>query len=162
MSLLRKLFSICLEYYEKPFAGLRPAHVLAPQAIFHLQALPLASKCIAYSRKTVFLRFRQKNKPVRVSNAISSSANYAGELAPMRFRRLPGVTGPCPSTTLDKSFIYFLRYCTKAGFLLSTKIHKKKIPFPKFASLHRRNPQKRLFFRYFSAITVLFPARTRR
>lgn len=110
----------------------------------------------------VFLRFRQKNKPVRVSNAISSSANYAGELAPMRFRRLPGVTGPCPSTTLDKSFIYFLRYCTKAGFPLSTKIHKKKIPFPKFASLHRRNPQKRLFFRYFSAITVLFPAQTRR
>lgn len=36
--------------------------------------------------------------------------NAAGELAPMRFRRLPGVTGPCPSTTLDKSFIHFLLY----------------------------------------------------
>ena len=36
--------------------------------------------------------------------------NAAGGLAPMRFRRLPGVTGPCPSTTLDKSFIHFLLY----------------------------------------------------
>ena len=25
----------------------------------------------------------------------------------MRFRRLPGFAGPCPSTTLDKFFIYF-------------------------------------------------------
>ena len=32
--------------------------------------------------------------------------NAAGELAPMRFRRLPGVTGPCPSTTLDKLINY--------------------------------------------------------
>lgn len=39
----------------------------------------------------------------------------------MRFRRLPGVTGPCPSTTLDKFSIYFILYFTKDSLSLSTK-----------------------------------------
>ena len=50
---------------------------------------------------------------------------HAGELAPMRFRRLPGVTGPCPSTTLDKSFIHFEHNCSKQCAICQQKNEKQ-------------------------------------
>ena len=62
-----------------------------------------------FFRKPFLLLLQQKKAPQGFYiNLIFRNA--AGELAPMRFRRLPGVTGPCPSTTLDKSFIHFLSY----------------------------------------------------
>ncbi len=51
---------------------------------------------------------------------------HAGELAPMRFRRLPGVTGPCPSTTLDKSFIHFEHNCSKQCAICQQKNEKRR------------------------------------
>ncbi len=51
---------------------------------------------------------------------------HAGELAPMRFRRLPGVTGPCPSTTLDKSFIHFEHIVASNARSVNKKMKKEK------------------------------------
>ncbi len=89
------------------------------------KALPYSCPCSAspIPRSSLLRSASRRSKPERglwfspLSNKKSPLRGFyvnlifrklAGELAPMRFRRLPGVTGPCPSTTLDKSFIYFL------------------------------------------------------
>ena len=76
-----------------------------------------------FFRKPFLLLLQQKKAPQGFYiNLIFRNA--AGELAPMRFRRLPGVTGPCPSTTLDKSFIHFLLYFIGKMDVCSHKLHR--------------------------------------
>lgn len=70
-----------------------------------------------------------KKSPTGLSNLSHLPQKTAGELAPMRFRRLPGVTGPCPSTTLDKSFIYFASHFTgKAAACQAPNAHRRQFP----------------------------------
>lgn len=60
-----------------------------------------------------------------ISHLPQCNACKAGELAPMHLCRLPGFTGPCPSTTLDKFFIYFC--CILQGKF--TSVNRETIKF---------------------------------
>ena len=74
----------------------------------------------------------------------------------MRFRRLPGVIGPCPSTTLDKSFIYFLRYCIRDTPSCQQIFSRKKEPFSKFANLHSETLENGSFSVIFLILQIVF------
>ena len=78
-----------------------------------MQRREISYTCFGYviDERTNGSDFKEGQVPdTRPRESLVIFRNAAGELAPMRFRRLPGVTGPCPSTTLDKSFIHFLLY----------------------------------------------------
>lgn len=62
--------------------------------------------CHMHKKKAAGLLFFQTHLPQK---------DIAGELAPMRCRRLLGFIGPCPSTTLDKKLCNFF-YCNSFFF----------------------------------------------